>query len=90
MLGTIKTILVLFSLPFFRLQELEDESRVISVALVDDKFEVLSGGKYVNMLMLVWWWLVVVVVMVVLMLVVVVLMLVWWWWVLKGAYLIIL
>ena len=26
-------------------QELDDDSRVISVALVDDKFEVLSGEK---------------------------------------------
>ena len=48
MLGTVRATLVLFSLPFFLSQELEDESRVISVALVDDKFEVLSGGKYVE------------------------------------------
>lgn len=45
MLGTVRATLVLFSLPFFLSQELEDESRVISVALVDDKFEVLSGGE---------------------------------------------
>ena len=46
MLGSIRTILVWFSLPSLLFQELEDESQVISVALVDDKFEVLSGGKY--------------------------------------------
>ena len=45
MLGTIRTTLVLFSLPLFVSQEVEDDSRVISVALVDDKFEVLSGGR---------------------------------------------
>ena len=46
MLGSIRTILLLlFSFPVFAFQELEDDSRVISVALVDDKFEVLSGEK---------------------------------------------
>ena len=44
MLGAIRTTLVLFSLPLFVSQEVEDDSRVISVALVDDKFEVLSGS----------------------------------------------
>ena len=45
MVGAIRTTLVLFSLPLFVSQEVEDDSRVISVALVDDKFEVLSGGE---------------------------------------------
>ena len=45
MLGTIRTILVLLIIENALFEELDDESRVISVALVEDKFVVLSGGE---------------------------------------------